>query len=98
MSACVYASIEGGAIMLATTDKPYWIEKVRKHCTPCTTIYVRDPCVDSPSPVTCLLSDTKVPRTWKRHCSSPVDYKHLKGSLAAGGAPEFIIDESELPY
>ena len=82
--ACETVAWMGGAVMIATEDKPHWLSEIKAHCTPCTTIYVRTPCKDSHSPVTIALVDKSIKRTyhvkkWLKRCADPVDYKTLKG-------------------
>ena len=103
-NACVHASLHGGAIMLATPHKQYWVDKVKKHCTPCTTVYIRDPDRgDGASPVTAVLVDSDLNNlkkldTFLANCSKKVSHKHLKGWTGTPDVTEFSMDEALLPY
>jgi len=94
--ACTHVATSGGSLMLATHDKKYWLDKVKAHCTPCTTVYIRNPDKgDSPSPSSAVLVDMNLTDTRRldgflKKCARKADKKRLKGWVEP--------DEALLPY
>lgn len=106
-TALTYSATFGGAVMIATPDKERWLSEVKDHATPCTTVYVRNPFVDSPSPVTCMLFDdaidmeSKKLHRWVARCERLIDKDCLKGfpsTTIPDSHIQFHIAEEELPY
>lgn len=83
MLSCVYQSLYGGVMVIATPDKEYWKAYVAAHASPEMVIYVKTPIVDSSTGCTCLLVDSKlrlrkVMRNWLKRCyAAPKNLKSL---------------------
>ena len=59
-SAATVVATNGGALMIVTPDKKHWLGEVKAHCTPCTTVWIRDPFSgDGPGSASCILVDRR---------------------------------------